>query len=159
MVAITAPFSLEPDRTMKCCWGKRILPGGECRAWLSRHQSACYTRGLCSRPEWRLEIRAIRRPKGIHKIRGQGVCKSPKRQLESSVCMDGVVTENQDTNRAPLKSELVDLGSVSGWEYDQLRTDCRQWCRVGCLPCSDLLVQAAGQAQAKGRRRRWVNER
>ena len=45
--------------------------------------------------------------------------------------MDDVVTESQDTNRTSLKSELVDLGSVSGWEYDQSRTDCRQWCRVG----------------------------
>lgn len=69
--------------------------------------------------------------KGIRKIRGQGVCKSPERQLGSSVCMDDVVTESQDTNRTSLKSELVDLGSVSGWEYDRSRTDCRQWCRAG----------------------------
>lgn len=103
-----------------------------------------------------LEIRAIRRPKGIHPIRGLGVCKSPKRQLGSSVCTDDIMTENQDTNRTSLKSELVDPGSRSVWKYDKSHTDCRQWCR-GRVPALGWPTASGGWAStSKGRTHRWI---
>lgn len=90
------------------------------------------SRGLCSQPEQRLGIRVIRRPQGIHRSRGLSVCNSPERQLESSVCLQGDdLIEYQDINKASLKSELMDPGSMSGWKYGGSEPESAQQRREG----------------------------